>query len=98
DNAPELQPGNSYVRVSSGFDEGGGNVYSYLRYGDGQRFLVLSNRADSTALGTRARVYPPATLFENYPDGNLVLVDHLDPSIRLDVSKAQLLDGGGFVI
>ncbi len=98
DNAAELQPGNSYIRISSGADEGGGNVYSYLRYGDGQRFLVLSNRADSTALGTRARVYPPAAAFEDFPDGNLVLVDHLDPSLRLDVSKAQLFDAGGFTV
>lgn len=98
DNAPELLPGNSYVRVSSGFDEGGGNVYSYVRHGDGQRFLVLSNRADSTALGTRARVYPPPSLFEEFPDGNLILVDHLDPSVQLNVTKAQLLEAGGFVV
>ncbi|MFZ9888839.1 MAG: alpha-amylase family glycosyl hydrolase, partial [Myxococcota bacterium] len=98
DNAPEGENGNSYVRISSGNDEGGGNVYSYLRYGDGQRFLVLSNRADSTALGTRTRIYPPASAFADYPTGNLTLVDHLDPSVRLEVTKAQLLDAGGYTV
>lgn len=98
DNAPELQPGNSYVRVSSGNDEGGTNVYSFLRYGDGQRFLVMSNRSDSTAIGTRTRVYPPAVAFEDFPEGDLVLVDHLDPRVTLSVTKSQLLEPGGFVL
>jgi glycosidase len=98
DNAPEGLPGNSYVRISSGFDEGGGNVYSYLRHGDGQRFLVLSNRSDATAIGTRTRVYPPATAFTDFPDGPIELVDHLDPSVRISATKSQLTDPGGFAL
>ena len=98
DNAAALQPGNSYLRISSGFDEGGGNVYSFVRYGAGQRFVVMSNRSDSTAIGTRTRVYPPRDLFGDFPEGDLVLVDHLDPRIQLSVTKDQLLDAGGFVV
>lgn len=96
DNAGELQNGNTYLRVSSNFDEGGGNVYSYLRYGDGQRFLVMANRADSTAIGTQTRVFPPASLFENFPEGQLTLVDHLNPSVRLNVAKSTLTAASGF--
>lgn len=98
DNAAALQPGNSYLRIASGFDEGGGNVYSFVRYGAGQRFIVMSNRSDSTAIGTRTRVYPPRDLFRDFPSGDLVLVDHLDPRVQLSVTKDQLLDAGGFVV
>jgi MYXO-CTERM domain-containing protein len=98
DDAPELQPGNSYVRISSGADEGGNNVYSFVRYGHGQRFIVMANRAESTALGTTARIYPPASLFTDFADGNLVLVDHLSSTVKVNVSKAQLLAAGGFTV
>lgn len=95
DTATGFADGNSYLRVSSNGDEGGGNVYSFMRFGAGQRFLVLVNRADSTALGTSARVYPPAQLLADFPEQTLVLVDHLDPGVRVSMSKAQLLALGG---
>jgi MYXO-CTERM domain-containing protein len=95
DSALNFAPGNTYLRVSSNFDEGGGNVYSFMRFGDGQRFIVMSNRADSTAIGTTVRIFPPAQLFEDYPNQTLVLVDHLDPAVRVTISKQQLLQQGG---
>lgn len=95
DSALNFAPGNSYLRISSNGDEGGGNVYSFARFGDGQRFLVLANRADATALGTTVRVFPPAAILEDYPDQTLVLVDQLDPSVRFTMTKQQLLQAGG---
>jgi len=98
DDAPELQPGNSYLRISSGADEGGNNVFSFVRSGHGQRFVVMANRAESTALGTTARIYPPASLFADFPDGNLVLVDHLSGTVTVPMTKAQLLAAGGVTL
>lgn len=95
DTNREFQNGNSYLRISSGFDEGGGNVYSEMRYAASQRFIVMSNRSDSTALGTTVRVFPPAQLFTDFPDGTLVLVDHLDPAIRINTTRAALTASGG---
>ncbi|MCC7073456.1 MAG: MYXO-CTERM sorting domain-containing protein [Deltaproteobacteria bacterium] len=95
DTATGFADGNSYLRVSSNGDDGGGNVYSFLRFAAGQRFLVMVNRADSTALGTTARVYPPPQLFTDFPDQTLVLVDHLDPGVRVSMTKAQLAAAGG---
>jgi glycosidase len=94
----DLQEGNTYLRIASNGDEGGGNVYSYMRYADGQRFIVLVNRADSTAIGTSARVFPPAQLFADFPDQSLILQEHLDPSVRVQVSKSQLVSAGGVVM
>jgi MYXO-CTERM domain-containing protein len=98
DNATDLQQGNTYIRVASNGDEGGGNVYSYLRFGEGQRFVVLSNRAEATAIGARARVFLPPAAFEDFPEGSLTLVDHIDPGVRINVTKSQLLDPSGFVV
>ena len=95
DTAEEGQQGNSYFRISSNNDEGGANVYSFVRYGAGQRFIVMVNRQDSTALGTTARVYPAANLFENFPEGSLVLQDHLSPNVRVQTTKAALTAAGG---
>jgi cyclomaltodextrinase len=97
DSALNFAPGNSYLRVSSNGDEGGGNVYSFARFGDGQRFLVMANRADSTAIGTSARVFPPAQIFTDFPETTLTLVDHLDPAVRVSLTKAQLTAPGGVV-
>ncbi|MCP4504300.1 MAG: hypothetical protein GY822_30650 [Deltaproteobacteria bacterium] len=95
DEGGELESGNSYLRISSNGDEGGANVFSFLRYGAGQRFLVLVNREDSTALGTTTRIYPPASLFDNFPSGSLVLQDQLNPEIRVQVDKSSLLAADG---
>jgi glycosidase len=95
DAAANFAPGNTYLRISSNFDEGGGNVYSFARFGDGQRFLVLANREASTAIGTTVRVFPPAQIFEDFPDQTLTLVDHVDPTVRVSLTKQQLLQAGG---
>jgi MYXO-CTERM domain-containing protein len=95
DSALNFAPGNSYLRISSNGDEGGGNVYSFLRFGDGQRFVVMANRADSTAIGTTTRVYPPAQAFADFPEQTLILVDHLDPAVRVSLTKQQWLQPGG---
>ncbi|HEY1099952.1 MAG TPA: thrombospondin type 3 repeat-containing protein, partial [Myxococcota bacterium] len=84
--------------IASNGDEGGGNVYSFARFGDGQRFIVMSNRADSTALGTTARIFPPAQMLTDFPDQTLVLVDHLDPAVRVSLTKQQLLQQGGVTL
>lgn len=98
DSARDLQTGNTYLRIASGGDEGGNNVYSYARFADGQRFIVLVNRADSTAIGTSARVFPPPALFSDFPEQTLTLVDHLDPSVRVTISRAQLTAPGGVTL
>lgn len=90
DSARDLQTGNTYLRIASGGDDGGNNVYSFARFADGQRFIVLINRADSTAIGTSVRVFPPPALFADFPEQTLTLVDHLDPSVRVTLSRAQL--------
>ncbi len=97
DTALNFQTGNSYLRIAGNGDEGGGNVYSFMRFGDGQRFIVLSNRADSTAIGTSARVFPPAQLFADFPDQTLILVDQLDPAVRVSLTRQQLTAAGGAV-
>ena len=98
DTALNFAEGNTYLRVSSNNDEGGGNVYSFMRFGAGQRFLVMSNRADSTAIGTSVRVYPPVQLFTDFPDQTLTLVDHLDPAVRVSLTRQQLTAPGGVVL
>ena len=98
DTALDFAPGNSYLRIAGNGDEGGGNVYSFMRFGDGQRFVVLTNRADSTAIGTSVRVFPPAQAFTDFPDQTLILVDQLDPAVRVSLTKQQLLQPGGVVL
>ncbi len=95
DSATGFADGNTYLRISSNGDEGGGNVYSFMRFDEGQRFIVLVNRADSTAIGTTARVFPPASLFTDYPDQTLTLVDAIDPSVHVQVTRSQLTAPGG---
>jgi glycosidase len=98
DSARDLQEGNTYLRIASAGDEGGNNVYSFARFADGQRFLVLVNRADATAIGTTARVFLPASLLADFPEQTLTLVDHLDPSVRVQLSRAQLVAPGGVTL
>ncbi|MDP2345356.1 MAG: alpha-amylase family glycosyl hydrolase [Deltaproteobacteria bacterium] len=98
DTALNFATGNSYLRIAGNGDEGGGNVYSFMRFGDGQRFIVLANRADSTAIGTTTRVFPPAQLFTDFPDQTLILVDQLDPAVRVSLTRAQLLQAGGVTL
>jgi glycosidase len=95
DTALDFATGNTYLRIASNNDEGGGNVYSFARFGDGQRFLVLSNRADSTAIGTTVRVFPPSQMLADFPETTLTIIDHLDPNVRVQLTKAQLTAPGG---
>jgi uncharacterized protein (TIGR03382 family) len=95
DNAPEGQPGNSYLRLNNNGDQGGGSVFSFFRHGFHQRFIVLANKNDSTVLGTAVRFYPPSGLMTEFPDGQLKLVDHLDPNDQRTITKADLLASGG---
>jgi glycosidase len=95
DNASGLADGNTFLRISSNNDDGGGNVLSYMRFDSGQRFVVLVNRADATAIGTTARVFPPASLFTDFPDQTLTLVDHFDPTFKQTITRSQLTDPSG---
>lgn len=97
DSALDFAPGNTYLRIASNNDDGGNNVYSFARFAAGQRFLVMSNRADSTAIGTSVRVFPPAQILNDFPNQTLTLVDHLDPRVKVQLTKAQLTASGGVV-
>jgi glycosidase len=95
DSALDFAPGNTYLRIASNNDDGGSNVFSFVRFAFGQRFLVLSNRAESTPLGTSVRVFPPAQILQDFPEQTLVLVDHMNPETRVSLSRAQLTAAGG---
>jgi len=95
DNGGEGSAANTYIRINNNGDPGGGSVYSYVRFAGAQRFIVLANRNDSTVLGTTVRFYPPPAIFTAFPDGQLKLVDHLDPADQRSITKADLLSGSG---
>jgi len=98
---PDYQPwgeaANSYLRLNSDGDAGGDHGFAYLRHGAGQRFLVIAYRRGAGPLGTDVRFWPPPAAFEHYPDGDMVLVDHMDPSSQTSVTKASLLAPAGYV-
>jgi glycosidase len=95
DDASEGSPGNSYIRINSNGDPGGGSVLTYTRFGGHQRFIVLANRADSTVIGTTVKFWPPAYTLTAFPEGTLKLVDHLDPTDQRSITKADLLNNQG---
>jgi glycosidase len=95
DDAPEGQPGNTYIRINNNGDQGGGSVFSFFRHAAHQRFIVLANRNDSTVLGTTVRFFPPAAALSEFPDGQIKLVDHVDPTDQRSINKSDLLSTAG---
>ena len=64
--------GDSFTRMNSDNDTGGYSVYSFARYREGQRFLVLVNRFDASVLGTQVKYWPPPAMLTGYPESRAV--------------------------
>ncbi len=90
------ETGDSYVRINSDADTGGYSVFSFARWREGQRFVVLVNRFDASVLGTQVRYWPPPAFnLADYPEEGIYLQNQLDPSDILAADAASL--AGGFV-
>jgi glycosidase len=85
--------GNTYARISSDGDLSAGQVFSFLRYGSNQVFVVLANREQSSVIGTPVIFYLGQPILDLLPDGPLVMTNHANPSDTLMVTKSQLLAG-----
>lgn len=87
--------GDSYTRINSDSDTGGYSVFSFARWREGQRFVVLVNRFDASVLGTQVRYWPPpAALADFDPDATIYLQNLLDPTDILAADVGSL--SGGF--
>lgn len=84
---------NSYVRISSDGDLNADQIFSFLRYGHGQTFVVLANRGQAPIIGTPVQYYLSAEALSAFPDGPLVMTNHAQASDILNVSKSQLMNG-----
>lgn len=87
------EPGDSYVRINSDGDPGGYAVYSFARWREGQRFVVLVNRYDASVLGTQVKYWPPPAILADFPDDGVYLQNHLEPTDILVADKASLAAG-----
>lgn len=85
--------GNSYARLSSDGDLNANQIFSFLRRGHNQVFVVLANRSQSSVIGTPVTYYVGQDVLNLLPDGPLVMTNHAQPSDVLQVTKAQLLGG-----
>lgn len=85
--------GNRYFRTSSDGDQNANRIFSFVRYGDSQTFVVLANREPASVLGTPVTYYLSPAILDRVPGQQVVLTNHADPSDTLEVSKASLLAG-----
>lgn len=85
--------GNRYIRTSSDGDLNAGQVYSFLRHGNNQVFVVLANRGDATVVGTPVTYYLGADVLQTLPEGPIVMTNHARPSESVTVTKQQLMGG-----
>jgi hypothetical protein len=85
--------GNRYIRISSDGDQNANQVFSFLRHGNGQVFVVLSNRAPAPVIGTPVTYYVAREALANLPDGPIVMTNHAQPTDVLTVTKGQLERG-----
>lgn len=85
--------GNRYIRISSDGDPGAGQVFSFLRHGNGQVFVVLANRGSAPVIGTSVQYFIGQDILNRFPDGPLVMTNHAQPTDVLTVTKQQLLAG-----
>lgn len=85
--------GNRYARISSDGDQNATQIFSYLRRGNDQTFVVLANRNPAPVVGTPVTYYLAPEVLATFPEGPLVMTNHADPSDVLTVTKAQLQRG-----
>ncbi|MBI4818769.1 MAG: hypothetical protein HY791_21040 [Deltaproteobacteria bacterium] len=91
DNFPGA--GNRYIRISSDDDMNGRQVFSYLRHGNNQSFVVLANRGPAPVTGTRAQFYVGREILDRIPEDPIVMTNHANPRDILTVGKQQLQSG-----
>lgn len=101
DNFPGA--GNRYLRTSSDDDLNGRQVFSFLRHGNNQTFVVLANRGPAPVTGTRAQFYIGPQILDRIPADPIVMTNHANPRDTLTVTKQQLQNGhvapvGGFEV
>lgn len=87
------EPGDTFTRINSDADPGGYSIYSFARYREGQRFVVLVNRFDASVLGTQVKYWPPPSILGDFPEEGLFLQNHLDPTDLLPAHAATLPQG-----
>lgn len=85
--------GNRYTRISSDGDQNATQIFSYLRHGNDQTFVVLANRNPAPVIGTPVTYYVAPEILARYPEGPIVMTNHADPSDVLTVTKQQLQNG-----
>ena len=85
--------GNSYIRISSDGDQGAGRIFSFLRYGRNQTFVILANREPASVLGTPVTYYVGQEVLNRLPNESVVMTNHANPQDVLTVTKRQLLQG-----
>ncbi|MCK6548731.1 hypothetical protein L6R52_23000, partial [Myxococcota bacterium] len=85
--------GNRFVRISSDGDQNASQVFSFLRHGNNQIFVVLANRGDASVLGTPVTYYVGQDMLNRLPDGPIVMTNHAKPTDVLTVTKQQLANG-----
>lgn len=85
--------GNRYERTASDGDLNANQIFSFLRHGDNQVFIVLANRNDATVLGTPVIYYVAPDILAKLPNGPIVMTNHVNPSDVLTVTKQQLQGG-----
>jgi MYXO-CTERM domain-containing protein len=86
-------PGNKYVRISSDGDLNAGQVFSFLRHGNNQAFVVLANRGQAPVIGTSVQYYVGPDILSRLPEGPIVMTNHANPRDTLTVTKQQLQNG-----
>jgi len=86
-------PGNRYLRTSSDGDQNANQIFSYLRQGNNQTFVVLANRNPAPIIGTPVTYYLAAGALAPFPGNSVVLTNHADPTDTLTVPKSQLMSG-----
>jgi hypothetical protein len=101
DTATPGNVGNTYERLQGDGDIGGSQVFSYGRYHETQRFIIMANRGPSNALGTSVDVFPNASTMKDLPQGPIFLTNHLNPADVLLLDQVDLANGfrsnvGGF--
>ncbi|MEQ9497430.1 MAG: alpha-amylase family glycosyl hydrolase [Deltaproteobacteria bacterium] len=85
--------GNNYFRIASDGDQGADRIFSFVRYGNNQTFVVLANREPASVLGTPATYYLSQEILNRIPGTQVVMTNHAKPSDTLTVSKSALMAG-----
>lgn len=86
-------PGNRYIRTSSDGDLNANQIFTFLRHGNNQVFVVLANRGQSPVVGTAVTYYLGQDILNRLPEGPIVMTNHANPADTLTVTKQQLMNG-----